>query len=65
MNSVVSDSDASASPCINVCVLNSEDICLGCYRTLDEIGHWGALDEQQKAVIVERAKQRGKKITAS
>ncbi|HIG43830.1 MAG: DUF1289 domain-containing protein [bacterium] len=24
-----------------VCRLNKDDICLGCYRRLDEIGAWG------------------------
>ena len=25
------------SPCIEVCSLNNEDVCIGCYRTANEI----------------------------
>jgi predicted Fe-S protein YdhL (DUF1289 family) len=29
------------SPCIKLCKLNEHKICVGCYRTLDEIKNWG------------------------
>ena len=41
------------SPCIRQCCLNENDICLGCYRTLDEITGWRDKSEQlQKQILV-------------
>ena len=34
-----------ASPCISVCVMDGgSGLCIGCYRTLDEIAAWSVLD---------------------
>lgn len=41
------------SPCICNCCLNEKDICLGCFRSLDEITEWSqALDSRKEAIIV-------------
>ncbi len=32
------------SPCIRNCCLNNDDICLGCFRSLDEIVLWGGTE---------------------
>ena len=29
------------SPCVRDCCLGEDDICLGCFRTIDEITSWG------------------------
>ncbi|MDP9011629.1 MAG: DUF1289 domain-containing protein [Pseudomonadota bacterium] len=43
---------APASPCINVCSLDSHGICLGCYRTMGEIARWGDMSPaEQRAVL--------------
>jgi predicted Fe-S protein YdhL (DUF1289 family) len=42
-----------ASPCNKVCVLDpASRLCVGCYRTIDEIAGWSALDDAQRAAIV-------------
>ncbi|GAA0833071.1 MULTISPECIES: DUF1289 domain-containing protein [Marinomonas] len=42
-----------ASPCVNLCLLNDDDVCVGCYRTGKEISTWGRLTaEEQRAVLV-------------
>jgi uncharacterized protein len=41
-----------------MCCLNEQDICLGCYRSLDEIKHWSAMDEQQRQRILNNIEQR-------
>lgn len=47
------------SPCVNVCRLDDDGRwCLGCGRTLAEIGAWSGADAAQQAAIVERARQR-------
>ena len=41
------------SPCISVCVLDPDGaLCLGCFRTLDEIAAWGALDADAKRRVL-------------
>ncbi|MBL1319822.1 MAG: DUF1289 domain-containing protein [Methylophaga sp.] len=49
-----------SSPCIRNCCLNDNDICLGCFRSLDEILLWGLTDtaNQEKQHILDKAKQR-------
>ena len=42
------------SPCIANCKLNDEEICQGCFRTLDEIISWSTSSNVQKQAIVDR-----------
>ena len=46
------------SPCIRQCCLNDEDICLGCFRLLDEITNWSYCSESDKQAILNHAAQR-------
>ena len=46
------------SPCIAVCELNLEDICVGCGRSRDEITDWSRLDALQKRTVRDRAEER-------
>ena len=46
------------SPCIRHCCLDQDDVCLGCYRSLDEIKAWGNSDLQAKQSILDNAEQR-------
>ncbi|MCR8921499.1 DUF1289 domain-containing protein [Dasania sp. GY-MA-18] len=46
------------SPCVRNCCLNSQDICLGCLRSLDEILLWGKASELQKAEIIKNVAAR-------
>jgi|GEM_PF-1220430 len=51
--------DYSASPCINVCVMNAASgLCDGCLRTLDEIAAWSCASDEQKRGIWLRIGQR-------
>jgi hypothetical protein len=47
-----------ASPCIKVCALDDDEICMGCYRSLDEIDRWMRCSNEEKKAILELAKQR-------
>jgi hypothetical protein len=40
-----------ASPCVSICALNDDDICIGCYRSADEILRWGKMNEDQKRAV--------------
>ncbi|TPE48746.1 DUF1289 domain-containing protein [Maribrevibacterium harenarium] len=52
--------DVPRSPCVNVCFLNDEDICVGCYRTGQEISHWGRMSDAQKRDTLVKVAQREK-----
>ena len=42
-----------ASPCISVCaMLEGAGVCIGCFRTLDEIGEWSRLDDAGKRAVL-------------
>ncbi len=41
------------TPCIQVCIVDGPtSLCLGCYRTLSEIGGWSGLSDAQRAEIM-------------
>jgi hypothetical protein len=41
------------SPCINICQMDeASGWCRGCFRTLDEIGFWSVLDEEDKQAVL-------------
>ncbi len=43
---------AVPSPCISVCRMDPvSELCEGCFRTLDEIGAWGGMEDQGKRAI--------------
>jgi len=46
------------SPCISVCVLDDDDICMGCYRSSDEITDWFMASDEQKREVLRKAKVR-------
>jgi hypothetical protein len=50
------------SPCTNTCIVDrSHHWCVGCLRTLDEIGMWGEMSvEEQWAIVDEIERRRAK-----
>ena len=50
--------DLIESPCVRNCCLNEEDICLGCYRSLEEILQWSKLSSVQLQCVKERIESR-------
>jgi predicted Fe-S protein YdhL (DUF1289 family) len=41
------------SPCIKVCVIHPEErLCIGCFRTIDEIATWSRLPAAQRSAIM-------------
>ena len=47
-----------ASPCIRICCLDEQNVCLGCFRTLDEIKDWTSTDKSARALVLQRCAQR-------
>ena len=52
-----------ASPSVNICALDDDDICVGCQRTVEEITRWSRMDSAERRVVLgvchERAKASG------
>ena len=53
-----SEAEFLVSPCIRICCLDDNDMCLGCFRTLDEIKDWRAADNPARERILQRCAQR-------
>jgi hypothetical protein len=47
-----------ASPCVRKCTLDQDDICVGCFRSIDEICAWGGAGEEQRRDILQQAASR-------
>ena len=48
------------SPCNDICVLDGEKICIGCFRSLDEIIHWQRMDDEMRLKSLHNAAKRRK-----
>jgi predicted Fe-S protein YdhL (DUF1289 family) len=49
---------APSSPCIRNCCLDENDVCLGCFRNIDEITSWSSLSIQEKLNTLQTCEQR-------
>ncbi len=50
------------SPCIRSCCLDENDICLGCFRSMQEIMQWTNISEEQKKQILNKVELRKKQV---
>lgn len=47
------------SPCIGVCAMSdATGLCLGCYRTIEEIREWWGMTSAQRSQVMELLEQR-------
>jgi len=45
--------DEVESPCIKICVVHPEArICIGCYRSIDEIGAWSRMTPEERRAVM-------------
>lgn len=56
----VTNSNASEppSPCVSICALDDQDICMGCYRSASEITDWFMASPAEKRDIMRRVEER-------
>lgn len=48
-----------SSPCVRNCCLHPEtDVCMGCFRSLEEILVWHSSNDVIRQEIIDRARQR-------
>ena len=47
--------DEVQSPCVKICVVHPEErLCVGCYRSIDEIARWSRMtDDERRAVLAD------------
>jgi uncharacterized protein len=50
--------DSVQSPCVRNCCLDDNDICLGCFRSIQEIIHWSESSPDERLSILNQAKER-------
>ncbi len=50
--------DAAQFPCVRNCCLNEDDICLGCFRSMQEIMLWNESDQGTRGIFLQQAQQR-------
>lgn len=46
------------SPCVAICALDENDVCIGCYRTGQEITDWGEMDNEKKRALLKKVSER-------
>lgn len=54
---------AIATPCVKVCIVDAESsLCLGCFRTLPEIGGWARFSDEERAALMASLPSRRERI---
>lgn len=48
------------SPCVALCKLSEDDICIGCKRTIEEIINWRTYTDNQKKAVLARLESKEK-----
>ena len=49
------------TPCVLVCVIHPKTgLCLGCYRTNDEIERWRSYTDEERAALMKELREREK-----
>lgn len=46
------------SPCINICKLDDNKICIGCFRTINEIANWTKYSNIEKLEVLARVNKK-------
>lgn len=53
-----SDQTEIQSPCIGVCTMSEAGLCLGCYRTIEEIREWWDMLPAQRSQLMDVLEER-------
>lgn len=54
--------DKVRSPCVSVCALDSDDVCIGCHRTSDEIMRWTRMTNDERREVLKKVVRREEKV---
>lgn len=54
-----------STPCIQICQIDADSrLCIGCWRSLDEIAAWSSLTEPQRLAVMASLPDRKARFTA-
>jgi len=52
-----------ASPCVKLCVVHPEErICVGCFRSIEEIAGWSRMTQEERAAVMEELPARAPRL---
>lgn len=52
-----------ASPCVKLCVVHPEErICVGCFRSIEEISGWSRMTQEERAAVMEELPARAPRL---
>lgn len=56
--------DEVQSPCVKLCVVHPEErICVGCFRTIEEISTWSRLTPEARTAIMAELPSRAPRLS--
>ena len=56
--------DEVQSPCVKLCVVHPEErICVGCFRTIEEISTWSRLTPEERRAIMAELPSRAPRLS--
>jgi uncharacterized protein len=58
MSDATNDHAPASSPCIQICRLDANGLCVGCLRTLGEIAEWSGATNARRHEILQELKLR-------
>ena len=58
MTEVAANLEPVDSPCVSICRLDENDVCVGCFRTATEIGQWLSYSAEQRSDIMKQLPER-------
>jgi len=50
------------SPCIGTCSLGPDGLCVGCFRSAEEIGAWLSFTADQRRAIIKALPERAQRL---
>lgn len=54
--------DKVRSPCVSICALDGDDVCIGCHRTGDEIMRWPRMTNDERQEVLKSVAKREEKV---
>jgi predicted Fe-S protein YdhL (DUF1289 family) len=58
-------SPAVSSPCISLCRLDEQKVCMGCFRHVEDIREWRSADDERRRQIKAQAQVRRESASQS
>lgn len=54
--------DRPLSPCVLICTLDEDKVCLGCGRSLEQISGWALMSKEEQWAIIDELAARERQI---